>query len=134
MFQIGAWALFVVWVLQTVLNFSLVCKGCSCARAEEKQKYDKTKLRAYYRSGLATPIRTPGHHTPGHHTPQYPGMPQRMQQPMGGPSMGGPHMGGPPRSGGGPPPQMMVHAQMAGPQGPHVTLGPVPHKSSSSNA
>jgi hypothetical protein len=108
---IGAWALFIVWILQLCLNFSLVCIGCSCAKAEEKQKMSNSMYRAQQRSRMTTP---------GNMTPQYP--PQGPPQGRSGP---------PSMAGRGPAPQMMAQAHM-GPN-PHVTLGPVPHKSTSSS-
>ena len=60
-FQFFSWLTVIIWFVQLGINFSQVCRKCSCEVAEEKKKYDKSMIIAAQRkSRMATPIGTPG--------------------------------------------------------------------------
>lgn len=72
--MIGAWAEFIIWFLQMLLNFRYCCQGFTCGVAEEKQRINKSQQVAMRRSRMATPIGTPGHMTPRGYGPPPPQM------------------------------------------------------------
>jgi len=70
--MIGAWAEFIIWFVQMLLNFRYCCRGFTCGVAYEKQRVNKSQQVA--RSRMATASHTPGHMTPRGYGPPPPQM------------------------------------------------------------